>query len=519
MNAEAEGFQQKKTLNKDFDAIDVINKTYADSTEYDLNDTLIFLTKAINKTRIKNKQLVKQHFGRFVQCRVVLEEIWMNIKQKGYDREFTSELEENIRVIEKKFMDSTSTVLEDSRSEGSRDRKEYYVKKYAGLFNIRASLRKNLNNLERFADTYKAGKRMYEEIKGSLYAQKVWGSIHDERCEFLETVYRKIQRPGNSFYEALYYFDLYFRVCEHKTEYKIMNTLLVNFKENATRSLEIQPLDMEEYLEETTRQYLKFIRKVDDKVQVEGTNHYFHCIEKVLDGGEAFFVKIWIGRLIDNTRMVELSETARNLYFSYLKKLKINMIDAEFEDRSTVTVETFGRAIYHLNHAFNLFVDAVSKEEEKYLREKVLDGVKKYYGTLELKRFSDLERVTKDAYELRYLLGSNNSETVKDLYKVINCYVEDYITKVVNTILSKAEREKSDTSILMEVVKVVEEMPTAYVRIVKRIKPLVHQYPVVLYYLSSILEIKAPELSNTQKLRVEEIEYQFGFLLSNPRLQ
>lgn len=509
-----ENLREKRMFSKEFSAVDVINKTYADSTEYDLNDTLIFLTKAINKTKIKNKQLVKQHFGKFVQCRVVLEEIWTDIRQKGYDREFTYELEENIKIIERKFREITSAVLDDSRNETNRDRREYYMKKYGRLFDVKNELRRNLGNLERFADVYEGARDMYEELKESRYVQGIWRSIHDERCEFLETVYRNIQRSRSSFYESLYYFDLYFRVCEHKTEDKIMNTLLVSFKEDTTKGLETGSLDRDRYLEGLTRQYLGLVRKVGSKIQVEGTRHYFHCMERVFEDSEAFFVKVWIKRLMDNVKVAGLSTNARNMYFVCLKKLKMRAIDNEFQDTLRVTVDTFGDAMDGLKHSFNLFVDVVSREEEGYLREKVLEGVRGCYDSMKLERFSDLERVTRDVYELRHLFGSRDSEAVKDLYKVMSGYMEDHMAKVIGTVSEKVEVGGSDASLLIEVVRIIEEMPMQYTRVVRRMRPLIDKYPVALHYLSSILEIDPPVLSNAQRMRVGEIEYQFGFLLN-----
>ncbi|EEQ82493.1 hypothetical protein NCER_100785 [Vairimorpha ceranae BRL01] len=74
--------EEKKVLDKKFDVLNVINKTYADSSEYDLNDTLIYLSKVISQTKNKNKELVKSNFSKFVECRIVLEEILQDIKKK-----------------------------------------------------------------------------------------------------------------------------------------------------------------------------------------------------------------------------------------------------------------------------------------------------------------------------------------------------------------------------------------------------------------------------------------------------
>lgn len=506
-------FQARKTPGGDFNAVDVINKTYADSNEYDLNDALIFLTKAISKTKARNKQLVKQHFGKFVQCRTVLEEIWEDIQKKGYDQEFTSELENNIRAIEEKFRSITSTISDDSKNEAVRGRREYYTKKYQGLFNVKADLQKNLHNLERFVDIYEGASKMYEQLKCSVYVQRVWSSIHDERCEFLEVVYRNIQRPGCTFHEALYYFDLYFRVCEHKSEHKIMNTLLVNFKENSVKSLEELHLDKNGCLEEITRHYLKLMERVDGKIQVQGTNHYFRCIEDILCGGELLFAKIWIRRLMENVKAADLSMDAKRTYFSHLKRVRTREIDRGFEYVPAVVADTFGRAMEHLKTTFDLFADITSKEEERYLRAKTLEYVDRCYTSVELTKFSDLDTVVKHIYGIRHLLGPPDSEGVKDLYRMINGYMESHTARIVGSVAEMIKQEAPDARVLMEMVRVVEEMPMEHLRIIKHAAPLLEKYPVVMYYLSGLLGIEPPSLSNDHRERADEIRSQFGFLL------
>lgn len=510
MNTEA---HQAEGLGKEFNAVDVINKTYANSTEYDLNDALIFLTKVINKTKVKNRQLVKQHFGKFVQCRTVLEEIWIDIKQKGYDKEFTSDLENNIKVIEEKFRSMTSGISDDTKGEAGEGKREHYRKKYALLFNIKPDLKRNLHNLERFVDIYREAMKMYEELKGSVYIQKIWSSIHDERCEFLEIIYKNIQRPRCSFHEALYYFDLYFKVCEHKSEHKIMNTLLVNFKENSVKSLELSYLDEEECLNEITRHYLKIMGRVNGKIQIQGTDHYFQCIERILYSKGLLFAKIWIKKLQENVKMVQFSSDARIVYLSYLKNVKTKVIDDGFGEIPTVTIDTFENAMKHLEDIFYFFADITSKEEKGYLKNKVLEYVGKCYDSVELKKFSDLEAVIKDIHGIRHLLGAPDSEDVKDLYKMINNYMDSHATRVIGVVKEMIERKVPDVQILMEIVRIIEEMPMEHLRIIKRMRPLIEGHPVIMYYLSNILSAKPSGISNDLRKKIDEIQGQFGFLL------
>ncbi|KAM0672911.1 hypothetical protein CWI42_050300 [Ordospora colligata] len=510
------GSIQEPGTGQAFNAVNVINKTYAESTEYDLNDSLVFLIGSINKTRARNKQLVKQHFGKFVQCRSVLEDVWTNIKQKRYDKEFTTELENNIKVVRNKFNQITSNVLEDSKSEINRHRKEYYMNKYSDLFSIKATLQKNLNNPERFVDVYENARGIYEHLKGSEYVQIIWGSIHDERCEFLENIYRRIQRPRCTFQEASYYFRLYFRICKNETEHKIMNTLLVNFKENSINALEMFALDDTLCADEITKQYLSLMNKVDEEIQIQGTNHYFYCMGCIMHEKLLLFTKICIKRLIDNIKVAKLHPGSQSVYFSHLKRVKMGFIDNELE-RCTISISdltSLEHALEDLKETYMILIEIASKEEQSYIRERTLKLLGSYYEKMKLEDFSDIEHAIKIIHSMAPLIGKPGSKDIKNLNAMIGGYINDHSSKVVKRIEAMIAKQDNDILILMEVTRVIEEIPLEYERIIKQIKPLVESIPVVAYYLSKIFKAEHQQmLSNDVRERIDEIRYQFGFLL------
>jgi hypothetical protein len=491
---------EKRTMDTQFNVVDVINKTYADATQYDLNDTLIFLANGINKTKARNKQLVKQHFSKFVQCRVVLEEIWNNIRQKGYDREFTAELEENIRIVERKFNEMTRMVLDDSRSEVSRDRRRFYLTRYRELFSIKETLKAG-GSLERFAEAYGKARAQYEELRGSRYVQRLWSSIHEERCEYLEAVYRNIQRPGSTFYEALYYFNLYFKVSERKTERKIMNTLLVNFKENTARELWHQP-------EELCELYGKLMEHLDSELQVEGTKHFYDCLERALDGAKVYFIKIWMKKLAEMMKILSLSADAARHYVLRLKKYKISVIDSEFGRAVDVCMENLKDTVAHYRWLYELLADVASSEEENYLRAKLLERIELCFK--HVTRFSDLEATVRELNELRPLLGKNRH--LKLYYRIVDEQLENWVARVSEGVTDRMERGGTDAALLAEVARVMEEMPVGYMRVVRRLQPLIQSRRVAAYYLRDVLEVEVPALTNEERAAAERISYQFGFL-------
>lgn len=80
-------------MQSNFDVYEFVNKTYAESALYEINDVLVDLSKSLSKTKHQNKQLISANFSKFVQCRAVLENIYDDIKSKNLQKEITKHLE------------------------------------------------------------------------------------------------------------------------------------------------------------------------------------------------------------------------------------------------------------------------------------------------------------------------------------------------------------------------------------------------------------------------------------------
>lgn len=460
----------KKTLDDKFDVINVINKTYQDSTEYDLNDSLIFLSNVISKTKVKNKELVKRNFSKFVECRVVLEEILEDMKKKGLDKSMSSEVKENIKIIESKFRSITGEIK--SQFDDERERRGMIEKKYKTLFNLQ-SLLKGCPK-ERFVKIYQEGRSQYEELKGSKFIRGLWEDIKEVRVHFLESVYKEIQSQESSFVEVLYYFDLYFKVSEKKTDRKIMNTLLLNFKEKV---LDIPYVEKGYFLKDTNYLYLKTMTHLDKDLQRELTKTLFGKVREIFRTSTLPFIKIWIKKYKRLISKVDVSLEVSSAYSTILKSLKKDLVqerlveDTPFKD-------------------FLFFREILDKDEMYILTNRTLEIIKRRNDVSkfgEIIKDDSLEEIKKEI---------KNKELRREIV-----HLSEFIKK-----------SKSKSSILMEVVRVIDRVPGEFNKILIGASPALEKDRVLLYFLHNLLEKEEPNLTNHELEEAEKLEKQFGFL-------
>lgn len=479
--------QEKKTLDKKFDVLNVINKTYADSSEYDLNDTLIYLSKSISQTKLKNKDLVKSNFSKFVECRIVLEEILEDIRNKGLDKDFSSDIFLNIKYVKSKFKKV------NREDDANRERKIMIMNKYKTLFNIKSLLLSNIKNLERFVDIYKQSKIQYEEVKNSKFIQNIWDSIKDTRNIFLEKLYNQIINENKNYMEILYVFDLYFQIDENKTDRKIMNTLLVNFKE---KCLDIPFQNKGIFLKEINYFFLKTIVHLDKELQKEAVIYIFKKIRIIFSKSKYEFIKIW---LIKYKTLLpgDIDLEVRSVYTVNLKCIKKeiinNLLDKDnlYEMYKKLEELLENDEIYLLNQKLLQVIE----DESKNINLDNSEQIKKYFE--ELDKFDEYLKDDRDDFN--------------DLKRrILNTELKKQIKKLSTFLIKNHNRQKK----LMEILRVVDKLPNFYEIILKGVLPILENDKCILYYVTHLLKIESPSLNIQQENEVDSMKKQFGFLVN-----
>lgn len=479
--------EEKKVLDKKFDVLNVINKTYADSSEYDLNDTLIYLSKVINQTKLKNKDLVKTNFSKFVECRIVLEEILEDMKLKGLDKDFSSEIFTNIKYVKSKFI---PIMNEDDLN---RERKLMIVNKYKTLFNLKNLLEGNFDNSERFVEIYLEGKELYEEVKKSKVMQDIWNSIKETRIGFLEKLYSEIIDDRNNFMEILYISELYFQVSEDKTDRKIMNTLLVNFKE---KCLDVPFNNKGIYLKEINYYFLKTLIHLDKELQKELIIYLFEKIKMIFSRSSFEFINVWMHKyrslLPDN---VDLE--VKGVFYTNLKVLKKKII-SHFLDTGD------------LYESYKKVSNLLENDEIYLLNNKVLELVETESKDLKFEESADIEKYFKELDKLDIFFKGELEEYKEIKKNILNRALRNKIKDLSSFMINNKNKHKK----LMEIVKIIDRLPDYYEILLKGIMPVLENDKCILYFVRNILKMDQPDLNSQQEIEIQSLIPQFGFLIN-----
>lgn len=238
------------------------------------------------------------------------------------------------------------------------------VNKYKTLFNLKNLLEGNFDNSERFVEIYLEGKELYEEVKKSKVMQDIWNSIKETRIGFLEKLYSEIIDDRNNFMEILYISELYFQVSEDKTDRKIMNTLLVNFKE---KCVDVPFNNKGIYLKEINYYFLKTLIHLDKELQKELIIYLFEKIKMIFSRSSFEFINVWMHKyrslLPDN---VDLE--VKGVFYTNLKVLKKKIISHFldtgdlYESYKKVSNLLENDEIYLLNNKVLELVETESKD-------------------------------------------------------------------------------------------------------------------------------------------------------------
>ncbi|ELA47190.1 hypothetical protein VCUG_01290 [Vavraia culicis subsp. floridensis] len=211
-----------------FDPLLFINSALREHTLGGLNDTLANVKESISRNKIKNQELVRRHFSKFVHCRESIEEIRKN-DVFSYVKNVFEQIEHNLTALKDKIRQiSLSHGISAHLSDESTRRREilhYYDK----LINLEDRLKYDLKYLdyEGFVKHYNSAAKLKNDSK-FLSTKLRQANIVKNR--FLDILVAEIEKNGST-EDTLFYFKLYFKI-ERDEHSKMENTLLALVKKH-----------------------------------------------------------------------------------------------------------------------------------------------------------------------------------------------------------------------------------------------------------------------------------------------
>lgn len=475
--------------------VEFINKTYEGFSLYDLNDALVTLSKSISSCRQRHRFLIPKHFSRFIHCKNLLERIKDDFFGKNMQDQ--KHLDSYIATLQSKFDGLVKASGIDMNPDTS-NAVTRYKERYSVLFTLRETLAENILNFEKFTDALRTGREAFEEVKDSKFFQGKFAEIQPVIRSFLENIYEYIVDPKVSFEESCYLFDYYFEVSGGKSDSKIMNTMLVHFKESTYNKQERS----EEYYTYLIRSLVRLLRYVCDDQAIDGIHHFFNCIRSVLEDTDPQYSRTIIRRVGDFQKSLKAPPYCLKEFRDSFSDMKIGLFSM-FVQRCSIR---------EAPEIFDVFL-SIMKDREVRASQEIL--LKKSQSCLAASKLTGVEYLNSESDEIRTIrpcLGSKDSKNIKALEKSLREKRNEALALVADD-FRKLFDCYDDTGVLMGALRIIEDIPDYCSRVFVECRDQILERPVVTYHMHTYLGIDTPVLGEDEKRTVKDMEFQFGHML------
>lgn len=305
--------------------VQFINTKYKDYTLYEINDELAKLSTEIKETKKKLQLLVPNNFTNFVDCRVMLDNIKVDYLKHNLIEQ--RDLDESSKILYKKYLNLIETSHLNIAAPKDNILLEYKTK-YAKLYDLKYALKQNLFNFENFIIILREARILFEEVKEFTFFQKKMEEAGPEIRDYLKNLYETIVDKNTTFEECCKLFDYYFETSNLKIssgiiESKIMNTLLVNFKDTTYNRKEESDIYYT-YLIQSLDKILKYIA---DEQLIESIHHFFKCFKEVLSNTTPEYCCMIIKRIKDYQKTIKAKPYALKEFKDSFYQFNVSMFE------------------------------------------------------------------------------------------------------------------------------------------------------------------------------------------------
>lgn len=487
----------------EFDPVEFINKTYAEATHYELNDTLSTLSKSIARTQQESRTLIAEHFTKFIECRMIMEEIWADIQKKGLDKPLTDRIEQQHLILAKKHSGILEMVRDDEQAALLEDKKAYYMNEYAPIFTLKEDLAKNMHIFENFVAIFQRAYRITADVMESKFIRKCFEDVQPLVREFLEKLYKVISSNDISFEDACYHFELYFSIQGGKTEQKIRNTLLVNFKDKVCSKMG------DEHAEYLLSSLSRLLRHVDGETALSALDFFYDSISRLFDFSDISSSKIILRKIQDFGHLS---------VFGHSERMRSADTKREFIERlATLKLFVFKNlvernGIANASKVFEKLQDLFDEREANEARNIIVQEI---IATVEQNKYTDYDYLAfefKEVQQVSNVLGHANSPWNRKLFMFLKKQKKAAILKIASR-FEGIIKDGCTPKTLMEASRIIVKAPAFYGSILFETRNSIVANPIVFYYLAHILKMERPSVSTEDSREVERLKVQFGFLL------
>ncbi|KAM0686512.1 hypothetical protein COBT_002264 [Conglomerata obtusa] len=183
---------------KNFNKKEYIQTNYRFASHNDLDDRLLSLNKSIRSHQTEAKNLVSNHFDKFIECRTVMDSIKKHMDANRQLREITLHgLDEfnKLDLIEYDLIKKKGEIK----------------KEFAALFMLRDKL-ESCDSYEEFVDFNRKAYGDLMRMRNSKYLKILWSECDDLRRDFLDKMCGEIASKDQCIDDVIHFFKLYFQI-------------------------------------------------------------------------------------------------------------------------------------------------------------------------------------------------------------------------------------------------------------------------------------------------------------------
>ncbi|ELA42604.1 uncharacterized protein VICG_00356 [Vittaforma corneae ATCC 50505] len=486
------------------DPEDFINSSYMDFSILELQDVLIAFSKSISETKARLNYLIPKNFAKFISCKGTMEQICDDYSKNNIA---SSNSSSSISFIVSKF-ESLLKKHNINLDEIDEESVTIEVSEDAAMMNLKEMLRSNILNFSIFMETLGKYRKLVEN-------SKKLDAIKPEIIDFLTAVYEKIVGEETPFEEMCNLTDIYLTAASYQNDYtfdqkrlKIMNTILVNFKESTYSRMRVS----DEYYKYLFKSIIKVLEYLKEEQVEEAIHHFFKMFYSLLCKTDPKYCRIVLRQIADFTKSINTTASSIREFRESLSDLKTDLFNFFV---STASVD-------ECVEIFNVFLSIFNERETKKAQDILLKKTERHLISSERHGFEFLRDQAKDVKTISSCLGSRESRNMKQLKKRIGEKKDAEIQEIVKGFKLSFEVLNGvddgvinmETKILMEAVKIIDRSKEYHTQILCECRDLIVKHGVILYFLRSYLKLETPVLSEEERNRVESLSFQFGFLVN-----
>lgn len=525
-NREENNSDNEIFCNEYFDPLLYINTNFKERNLNEFHNTLVDLKESINKNKMKNQELVRRHFSKFVHCRESVDDIREN-DIFGYIKSVFDQIDHNLLTLKNKMAQISSIHGVNVHINDSGKKRREILQFYKKILELEEQLKYDLKYSD-FAGFVKHYNSAIKLKNGSKFLDMKLKDAEKIKKQFLEILVAEIEKNVNVD-DTVFYFKLYFKI--EKTECnKLENTLFILIKKFLAERKKISEMEcVLIYIFKNLSIVNSFL--IEERILRSLIDWADRC---VLNEFSVLDYRNSVEKLRIFCEMIKPAVKPSNLcvFRDAIEKIKEKMSEkvfAKMDEVFRLDIENDQSNLDDFLQSINDFMGLNNIKDNLYLMAEnllKLETVVESFSNIRIGSEESCSRATLEPVEVNFrycLIYSEKVSKIRKKLKKSNKFLNNSLNfRRIEKIIKKKElsmikafleniKNGSIEYNLMTFLKL-HELYALNKRVSGFLDPEILKCNVIRFFLCNILEIKEPKLNEEEQKKTEEIFAQFSCL-------